>query len=230
MTKAKVIQLFAVPVNSFHWDEQYNEELKDFVNDLIFHTDNNRGGGTLCNYFNTSDTNLLNVDADIIKKFDKYLRECYKEHISVYGWKLSDDCIIQQCWVNECWETGFQSKHCHANAFTSGTHYVDFPVGSSPIRFWNPSYEKSHPFMMPLIRGQNDSDAFEGYNKDKDDPYYNIYSTEDYCIMPEEGETLLWASNISHATFPNRTNRRISISFNMVPPEIDTGVYKIAFT
>mgnify|MGYP005620664145 CR=1 FL=1 len=209
-----ILPLFPKVVTAYNFDAADQYELKQFVKDYM---SRNKGvecsnGYNLTNWCNTSKENFLDIDEPIVQKFSKFINDSYETLVKVIHWDLSSDHIIPQCWISKTEKDGFQSRHSHANSWVSGTYYLDFPENSSPIRMWDSVSDMSAPFLQ--------------VNAVEHNPFNAFYQD----LMPREGTLFLWQSNLLHETLPNNSDSRISISFNILPKEIDNGVYSIKTT
>ena len=162
-------------------------------------------------FWNKSGENFLDEDVPIIKDFEKFLGESYLDFMrDVQKWDVVDEYIITDCWVNVTRQGGWQYKHSHANCVISGTYYLNFPVGSTGITFHAQTKEKSDPYLA-----LNPKDICQ-------------FNSESLTMMPEEGILFLWPSQLTHECKILTTDvRRVSISMNFVPAELDTGIYRL---
>ena len=208
-----ILPLFPQVVTGYTFDGADHYELKTFVKNYI---EQNKSKGVNCDHgynlttwFNSSQQSFLDLEEPIVQKFKKFVSESYETFNKVMHWKLKPDHFISECWINKTDRNGYQMRHSHSNCWVSGTYYLDFPDGSSPIRFSYNKLESSTPYfyVSPVET--------------------NPFNSPFHDIMPKEGSLLLWASNMNHETLPNQSDSRISISMNIIPSEIDNGVYSV---
>lgn len=211
--RVEVMDLFPVALGIYHWDDKKNRELKDTVRDLIKEKeiDGSPMSPDIFHFWNKTGDNFLDEDVDIVKEFKKFLSESYVDYTqNVYKWDMTKEHFITDCWVNVTKKGGWQYKHSHSNCFVSGTYYLNFPKGSTGLSLHAPSIEKTAPYLSAMPKEQCK------------------YNAESLTMMPEEGILFLWPSNITHETKVLQEDvRRVSISMNFVPSELDTGIYRI---
>ena len=209
-----MLPIFPKLITGYAFDSADHYELKTFVKDYIEKNKNDGvshdNGHNLTTWFNSSQQNFLNLEEPIVQKFKKFISESYETLNKVMHWDLKPDHFISECWINKTGFDGYQLRHSHSNCWISGTYYLDFPDGSSPIRFSQANkFESETPyFYVPPVE-------------------HNPFNSHFHDLMPKEGSLLLWASNIVHETLPNQSDSRISISMNIVPSEIDNGSYSV---
>ena len=122
----------------------------------------------------------------------------------------ADKMITTDSWLNLCNAGGGQYPHFHGNAYISGTYYVHFREGHSPLTFRHP--ENSTHSQFPSISLQSDKENPNKYNSD-------------VFIYPAEGELLLWQSHLTHGYTDNAVGNRISISMNFMPEIVNNDRY-----
>ena len=66
----------------------------------------------------------------------------------------------------------------HSNAWVSGTYYLKFDQGASPIRFSNESAEHSMPYFFSEV----------------EEP--NVFNAQFLDLYPQEGRLMLWLATI----------------------------------
>jgi uncharacterized protein (TIGR02466 family) len=118
--------------------------------------------------------------------------------------------IITDSWLNLCDKGGGQYPHFHGNAYISGTYYVNFRQGHAPLCFRHP--ENSTHSHFPTITLQSDKSNPNKYNSD-------------VFVFPEEGELIMWQSNLTHGYTENQLDSRISISMNFMPSIVANDKY-----
>lgn len=206
-TKMNVIDIFPTPV----YVEEYPEAnyIKSEVEQLI--SNKSLEKNVYCNELhhigNTSDESILYNDV-----FDSFREWIENNSIffieAVLGYKIYDTVLITDSWVNISEKGAFQHPHYHTNSYISGTYYVSIDEDSAPLEF---NYSDIAPF------SQVQNLTLEKTNNTK----YN----SDVRINVKEGSLLLWPSNLTHGFCNNKSDKRISISFNIMPTEMKTGTY-----
>jgi len=137
-----------------------------------------------------------------------WIIECATKFADDCGYDIKDGFFVTDSWINICSAGGSQKFHNHANSLVSGTYYVNIePEKHAPIQFKKNSINSSEQTMLYL-------------KKVKQTPYCS-----DAAIMPLPGELFLWESNISHGYDYNKEDGRISISFNILPKVMWSGIY-----
>jgi uncharacterized protein (TIGR02466 family) len=91
--------------------------------------------------------------------------------VSRYNFQLS------AFWINEMTSGTYHQKHSHFGKIVSGTFYVDMPVNSAGITYYNP---------MVISRYELDNKTYSNFN------------SSSWTLNPKEGEVYFWESNISH--------------------------------
>jgi|TARA_B100000035_G_scaffold236387_1_gene204640 uncharacterized protein (TIGR02466 family) len=211
--RVEVVDLFPVPLGIYKWDDDKHDELKDTVRRLIKgrQIDGSPISPDIFHFWNTTGENFLDEEEPILDEFKKFLSKSYVDYTqNVYKWDVTKEHFITDCWVNVTTKGGWQYKHSHANCFVSGTYYLNFPQGSTGLSFHSPSIEKTSPYLSAMPKGPSK------------------YNAESLTMMPEESILFLWPSNITHETkILQEDVRRVSISMNFVPSELDTGIYRL---
>ena len=219
----QIIEAFPRPICKFTWDKVNHEKLKKECYEII-HNKNyeqkNTRNFNLTHHFlfekeyNNSKIkkNLQLLDNENFNEFKKWI-----EYNSVYfftqviGYDIGEHgVVVTECWLNVCDSGGKQYYHSHSNAFISGTYYVNYKKNlHSPLLFRSCSeYVDSKTPILTL--------------KTKNNTKYNAVLCQfDY----EEGDLLLWESDMIHGYDENENDDRISISFNVMPKYVSNGRY-----
>ena len=135
----------------------------------------------------------------------------------VLEFRLLDRMIVTDSWLNLCNTNGAQDRHYHSNSFISGTYYLNFEKGHSPLRIVNPTISASVPsiWMQSLtLQRENKNNKYTG----------------DPILQPQEGELLLWQSQLAHWHSGNKKNDRVSISINFMPSVVSDSLYGFRVT
>jgi len=211
MSNSEIFDIFPTPIRAYKNPNHKNH--KKFILDYKNKTKN---------YKNNSDKNLIHwgcngTSVSVIEEFQElkeWVKKCSIDFIvDVCGYELRSDVVITDSWLNECFSGGSQKFHFHSNSFISGTYYVNYDQNlHAPLQFKRYSLDSSTRQSISLPRKNP-----------------NQYST-DAAIFPEEGELVLWESHVTHGYENNANDERISLSVNIIPEILDTGIYKFKIT
>ena len=207
-----VISTFATPIAHYQIPEDKHQELKDAVRISLreYDTGKNSWSANLFHYYQKNGEHLLqDNDAPIFDYFETWLKECYADFvIDLQGWQSTQDAFITDCWVNITKANGSQVNHTHANAFVSGTYYLNMEGDCGDIVFMNPAASPSRPYI--------------GFQQAKQTMFSNM--SQNGCA--KERLLVLWPGNICHYTMPTGENStRVSISMNFMPEVFTAGGY-----
>ena len=121
---------------------------------------------------------------------------------------------LKEMWVNVLDTGGRQAMHNHANSFISGVAYLTRTHPSSQTVFMKSpggtdfSFKNDHRGMTP-----------------------NEFSADKWISpAPEPGDMVLFPSYLMHAVPPNQGERRITLSFNAIPAQLNSWDYVIRFS
>jgi uncharacterized protein (TIGR02466 family) len=122
--------------------------------------------------------------------------------------------LLKEMWVNVLDAGGRQAMHNHANSFISGVVYLTRTHASSQTVFMKSPggtdflFKNDHHGMTP-----------------------NEYCADKWISpAPEPGDLVLFPSYLMHAVPPNQGERRITLSFNAIPSQLDSWGYVVRFT
>lgn len=120
---------------------------------------------------------------------------------------------LKEMWVNVLDAGGRQAMHNHANSFISGVVYLT-PThpGSQTVFMKSPG---GHDFMF---KNDHQASTPSEFNADKW-----------VSPAPEPGDMVLFPSYLLHAVPPNQGERRITLSFNAIPAQLNSWGYVIRF-
>ncbi len=121
--------------------------------------------------------------------------------------------LMKEMWVNVLGTGGRQAMHNHANSFASGVVYLT-PThpGSQTVFMKSPGGSEF------MFRNDHGKTVPSEYNADKW-----------VSPAPEPGDMVLFPSYLMHAVPPNQGERRITLSFNAVPSQLDSWGYVVRF-
>ena len=122
--------------------------------------------------------------------------------------------LLKEMWVNVLDTGGRQAMHNHANSFISGIVYLTPTHPSSQTVFMKSP--GGHDFMF-----KNDHKGMTPgeFNADKW-----------ISPAPEPGDMVLFPSYLMHAVPPNQGERRITLSFNAIPSQLNSWGYVTRFS
>ena len=121
---------------------------------------------------------------------------------------------MKEVWVNVLDPGGRQAMHNHANSFISGVVYLTPTHPSSQTVFMKAP--GGHDFMFRndhrgMIPGEFNADKW-------------------VSPAPEPGDMVLFPSYLMHAVPPNQGERRVTLSFNALPSQLDSWGYVVRFS
>jgi hypothetical protein len=121
--------------------------------------------------------------------------------------------LLKEMWVNVLDAGGRQAMHNHANSFLSGVVYLTRThPGSQTVFMKSPGgtdflFKNDHTGMAP-----------------------NEYCADRWISpAPAPGDMVLFPSYLLHAVPPNQGERRITLSFNAIPSQLDSWGYVVRF-
>jgi len=177
----------------------------------------------LCEHFtaratreNNSSTNLAHTE--MLKPKDSPLlataAELIAPRLTDFGALLFGERIrwlLKEMWVNVLDEGGRQAMHNHANSFVSGVVYLTRTHPGSQTVFM-----KSPGGYEFLLRNDHAGTTPGEFSADKW-----------VSPAPDPGDMVLFPSYLMHAVPPNQGERRITLSFNAIPTQLDSWGYVI---
>jgi uncharacterized protein (TIGR02466 family) len=133
----------------------------------------------------------------------------YGEHL--FGERIR--WLLKEMWVNVLDTGGHQAMHNHANSFVSG------------VVFLTPTHPGSQTVFMKSPGGTDF--LFKNDHKGMNP---GPYSADKWISpAPQPGDLILFPSYLLHAVPPNRGERRITLSFNSIPAQLDSWGYVVRF-
>jgi uncharacterized protein (TIGR02466 family) len=121
--------------------------------------------------------------------------------------------LLKEMWVNVLDSGGRQAMHNHANSFVSGVVYLTRThPGSQTVFMKSPGgtdflFKNDHAQMKP---GEFNADKW-------------------VSPAPDPGDMVLFPSYLMHAVPPNQGERRVTLSFNAIPAQLNSWGYVIKF-
>jgi uncharacterized protein (TIGR02466 family) len=120
---------------------------------------------------------------------------------------------LKEMWVNVLDTGGRQALHNHANSFISGVIYL------------TPTHAGSRTVFMKSPGGSEFM-----FKNDHEGITPTEFSADKWVSpAPEPGDMVLFPSYLMHAVPPNQGERRITLSFNSIPAQLDSWGYVIRF-
>jgi len=122
--------------------------------------------------------------------------------------------LLKELWVNVLDAGGRQAMHNHANSFISGVVYLT----------------RMHPSSQTVFMKSPGGTDFMFRNDHKG------VTPNEYCAdkwispAPEPGDMVLFPSYLMHAVPPNQGERRITLSFNAIPSQLNSWGYVVRFS
>lgn len=148
------------------------------------------------------------IHADKFARFRGWIEEQAEIYArDILGYDV-DELVVTDSWINICKPEGYQVPHYHINSFVCALYYVNFDdEHDSPTYFWKPNPTQPLDFPVMLTR--------------KNQTRYNCLNE----VVGLEGTLLLWPSNLIHGYKTNYSNKRITMSTNIMPTKV--GCYRV---
>jgi len=168
--------------------------------------------------YNIDSGNLKHIGHYSILMDDKRygrLRSWMEEQALIFARDVKGDYIQEHIQVTDSWfnisgEGAYQHPHCHGNSYLSGVYYVNFDdtKGHVNTHFTNSEslYQQYKPSLINLPVKYTD------YNQDNK-------------VISNEGELLLFPSQVIHGYNLNKGENRITIAMNFMPTVLTNGDY-----
>lgn len=131
-----------------------------------------------------------------MKRVAKFVDKCLEEYMAAtYAPKHKVKPYVTQAWANYTLPGQYHHKHSHPNSFISGCVYI--AAKGDKIYFYKDGYQQ--------IKLPTDN--------------YNPYNSESWWFEVNEGDVVLFPSNLTHMvqTLEQDKEERISIAFNTFP-------------
>jgi uncharacterized protein (TIGR02466 family) len=121
---------------------------------------------------------------------------------------------LKEMWVNVLDHGGRQAMHNHANSFISGVVYLT----------------PTHPSAQTVFMKSPGGTEFM-FKNDHEGMTPNEFCADKWVSpAPEPGDMVLFPSYLMHAVPPNQGERRITLSFNAIPAQLNSWGYVIGFS
>jgi uncharacterized protein (TIGR02466 family) len=122
--------------------------------------------------------------------------------------------MLKEMWVNVLDTGGRQAMHNHANSFISGVVYLT----------------PTHPGSQTVFMKSPGGTEFM-FRNDHQGMTPNEFSGDKWISpAPDPGDMVLFPSYLMHAVPPNQGARRITLSFNAIPTELNSWGYLVRFS
>jgi hypothetical protein len=119
--------------------------------------------------------------------------------------------LLKEMWVNVLDTGGRQAMHNHANSFVSGVVYLT----------------RSHPSSQTVFMRSPGGTEFLFRNDHKGTTPGEFSADKWISPAPDPGDMILFPSYLMHAVPPNEGERRITLSFNALPSQLDSWGYVV---
>jgi hypothetical protein len=122
--------------------------------------------------------------------------------------------LLKEMWVNVLDAGGRQAMHNHANSFISGVVYLT----------------PTHPGSQTVFMKSPGGTEFMFKNDHKGITPGEFSADKWVSPAPDPGDMVLFPSYLMHAVPPNQGARRITLSFNALPIQLDSWGYVVRFS
>lgn len=177
--------LFAIPIGVYDLSEFVTDEINEALQDIGY-TQNDLVDGIRGNI----DPLGIPILTPLYTKFQQHCDEFSKD----MGVAPSN---IYESWMNILTLQGSVGVHRHYGSIISGAYYPYVDKGSAPITFVS-SIEGQRMIDMPYS------------SKD----HGTMYNSNVHNLASKTGQLVLFPSWVQHYVPPNKTNLRITLSFN----------------
>jgi hypothetical protein len=171
---------------------------------------------TLAKQSNNSSTNLAHTE--MLRPTDSPLlakaAELIMPKLVDYGALLFGEQLrwhLKEMWVNVLDKGGRQAMHNHANSFVSGVVYLT----------------RTHPGSQTVFMRSPGGTEFLFRNDHKGTTPGEFSADKWISPAPDPGDMILFPSYLMHAVPPNEGERRITLSFNSLPSQLDSWGYVV---
>ncbi len=218
----QIIGINPEPIGIFDLHASKHEEYKKMIINIFESADNKYKQKFKTEPFTEHICNNLNqnifVDFPLLNKLKIEINQMIIEFIKDIGY-FTDEIIITDAWLNNASAKSKLEWHYHANSVVSGNYFVNYnPNYHSPLLFWNDRVRLSMAERFPSIQIQKNS------NKN------TVFNTNVIGTNPKEGQIILWRSQLIHGyDLPNKSDNRLTLSFNSIPKICTDGNGRYSF-
>ena len=145
-------------------------------------------------------------------KFGRFRNWC-EQQAEIYAKEVKGDYIqetvqVTDSWINISDKGGYQYPHHHANSYLSAIYYVNFDMARDhvPTYFTRDTNFINAP-ALNFITGK-----ITDYNQNNE-------------VLSNEGELIIFPSQLNHGYNENNGDNRISLSMNFMPTIVTNGDY-----
>ena len=185
MSKQTTHWLFAIPVSVYDLSEFVTDEINEALQQIGY-TKNDLVDGI------RGDSDPSKIPA-LLPLYNK-IQSCCNEFSKDMGIQPSK---IYESWMNMLSIHGSVGVHRHYDSILSGAYYPYVDEGSAPITFVSP------------IEGNRMMDVQHSLSN-----HGTMYNSNVQSIEAKTGQLVLFPSWVQHYVPPNKTNLRITLSFN----------------
>ena len=158
------------------------------------------------NYYNTK--NVFRLFSELQPMHDQIIEKANYVYKDILNY--NNTLRMTNAWFNECQVGGYQFMHNHCNSIISGTVYLRADRQTN-IQFRSPFAE------APTITNHIKDEQSKYPNKNGHNYHQKLHT-----VFIREGHVLFWPSFMIHGYQNNRTPNRLSISFNLLPQQVNT--------
>lgn len=215
VNRGSIVELFPRPLVYYRLPDDKFEILQSVATKVKenrgdyahMHNPQNR---KLSHFLDNSNDNIF--DQFELHWYKQWLEDCAKDFVeNVKGLTLhGSDMQCVHCWMNQADRMAHQYVHNHTNSIVSGTQYIHFNKEKNmPLSFFNP-WVNQGPLQPSLDLQWKEHTA------------YNYPSIQ---VVPDEGDLILWDSNIYHGYDIDVEGDRTTFSMNFMPYRMMYGNY-----
>jgi uncharacterized protein (TIGR02466 family) len=190
-----------------HYDD--NEELANKILPIcretleqVEYTDNYPFGKT--SFFKQEIfTDILNKYPKEFEELKNFILSTVKMHVNYHGYDINKiDFGLTSIWVSQMNKGAYHELHHHLpGPHLTGNFFINSDKNSSNLIFVRTADEISHKLCFPDLPKKRDSE--------------NLYGVVESEHPPKIGRMYVFNSNILHKVKPNKSDDRITISFNI---------------
>ena len=188
--KDELLQVFPTPILICKCPKDWSREKKWCLD----YDCDKRNSDSEKSYYNRQSKDTFILDNPELKR----IREFIQQKIDVFAsqiYKSTDKLIITQSWLNKSGRGEHHHLHNHPNSIISGVWYPFVNKDLPPIQFDN---DKKFQIQMKVRDGG-----------------YNHFNSSYFTLPMNEGELILFPSNLQHSVPYNQSDdERVSLSFN----------------
>jgi len=122
--------------------------------------------------------------------------------------------LMKEIWVNVMDGGGRQAMHNHANSFISGVVFLT----------------RTHPGSQTVFMKSPGGTDFMFKNDHAATTPTEFCADKWISPAPDPGDLILFPSYLMHAVPPNQGERRITLSFNAIPTQLNSWGYVVRFS